>query len=96
MATSNPAFSNDMFAGYEQVYGSSRSTTMTVQGAAAKTLVLLAIMVATAAWSWSAFSSGDIAWGSCRGLGHRWVHRVDDHDLQAHRRPDLRADLRRV
>ena len=32
MATSNPAFSNDMFAGFEQVYGGSRSTTMTVQG----------------------------------------------------------------
>jgi uncharacterized YccA/Bax inhibitor family protein len=71
VATSNPAFSNNMFAGYEQVYGASRSTTMTVQGAAAKTLVLLAIMVATAAWSWNAFSSGDIAFGvvAISGIG---------------------------
>ena len=54
MATSNPAFSNDMFAGYEQVYGGPRSTTMTVQGTAVKTLVLLAILAATATWSWKA------------------------------------------
>ena len=38
MATSNPAFSQDMFAGYEQVYGVPRSTTMTVQGTVVKGL----------------------------------------------------------
>lgn len=71
VATSNPAFSNDMFAGYEQVYGASRSTTMTVQGTAVKTLVLLAILGATAAWSWKAFASGDIAFGvlAVSGIG---------------------------
>jgi uncharacterized YccA/Bax inhibitor family protein len=60
-----------MFAGYEQVYGGPRSTTMTVQGAAAKTLVLLAVMAATAAWSWNAFSSGEIAYGivAISGIG---------------------------
>jgi uncharacterized YccA/Bax inhibitor family protein len=69
--TSNPAFSKDMFAGYEQVYGASRSTTMTVQGAATKTLILLAILAATATWSWNAFSSGDIAMGvvAVSGIG---------------------------
>ncbi len=63
VATSNPAFSNNMFAGYEQVYGSSRSTAMTVQGTAVKTIILLAIMFATATWSWNALASGDIAFG---------------------------------
>ena len=70
MATSNPAFSNDMFAGYEQVYGVPRSTTMTVQGTAVKTMVLLAILAATATWSWKALASGDIAFGrSARSPG---------------------------
>jgi uncharacterized YccA/Bax inhibitor family protein len=52
-----------MFAGYEQVYGTTRSTTMTVQGTAVKTLVLLAIVAATGTWSWQATASGDIAGG---------------------------------
>ncbi len=64
MATSNPAFSNDMFAGYEQVYGAPRSTTMTVQGTAVKTMVLLAVLAATATWSWKSLASGDIAGGA--------------------------------
>jgi uncharacterized YccA/Bax inhibitor family protein len=63
VATSNPAFSNDMFAGYEQVYGAQRSTTMTVQGTAVKTVILLAIMGATAAWSWNQLANGDIPIG---------------------------------
>jgi uncharacterized YccA/Bax inhibitor family protein len=41
-----------MFAGYEQVYGAGKSTTMTVQGTIGKTFLLLAILSATAAWSW--------------------------------------------
>jgi uncharacterized YccA/Bax inhibitor family protein len=41
-----------MFAGYEQVYGAGKSTTMTVQGTVSKTFLLLAILSATAAWSW--------------------------------------------
>jgi uncharacterized YccA/Bax inhibitor family protein len=71
VATSNPAFANDMFAGYEQVYGVERSTTMTVQGTAVKTLVLLAIMGATAAWSWNSLASGDIGMGvvAISGIG---------------------------
>ena len=53
MATSNPAFSKDLFPGYEQVYGVPASTTMTVQGTVGKTFVLLAILMATAAWAWT-------------------------------------------
>src|SRR3954468_22738546 len=51
-----------MFAGYEQVYGASKSpaTTMTVQGTIGKTFALLAILSATAIWSWSAESRGDL------------------------------------
>src|SRR4051794_21621033 len=52
--TSNPAFSNDVFAGYDQVYGAPRSTVMTVQGAIGKTFGLLAILSFTAIWSWTA------------------------------------------
>jgi uncharacterized YccA/Bax inhibitor family protein len=63
VATSNPAFSQDMFAGYEQVYGVPRSTTMTVQGTMVKALVLLAVLCATAAWSWNATSQGQIGVG---------------------------------
>ena len=53
----------------------SRSTTMTVQGTAVKTLVLLAILAATATWSWNAFPSGDIGYGRGRRLGDRRFHR---------------------
>jgi uncharacterized YccA/Bax inhibitor family protein len=63
VATSNPAFSQDMFAGYEQVYGVPRSTTMTVQGTMVKGLALLAILCATAAFSWNAVSDGQIGMG---------------------------------
>jgi uncharacterized YccA/Bax inhibitor family protein len=52
-----------MFAGYEQVYGAPRSTTMTVQGTMVKAFALLAILCATAAWSWNATSQGQLAGG---------------------------------
>jgi len=64
VATSNPAFSNDLWAGYEQVYGAPRSTTMTVQGTAVKTMALLAILAVTATWAWRTAASGDIAGGA--------------------------------
>jgi len=54
LATSNPAFSQDLFTGYGQVYGGTRSTAMTVQGAVGKTFLLLAVLSATAIWSWMA------------------------------------------
>ena len=61
MATSsNPAFSNDIFAGYSQVYGGPRSTTMTVNGTVGKTSILLAILSATALYAWSAAGSGEM------------------------------------
>ena len=59
MATSNPAFSRDLFPGYEQVYGVPASTTMTVQGTVVKTFVLLAILLATGAWAWNAAARTD-------------------------------------
>jgi len=49
-----------MFAGYEQVYGAGKSTSMTVQGTIGKTFALLAILSATAIWSWSAEMAGDL------------------------------------
>jgi uncharacterized YccA/Bax inhibitor family protein len=58
LATSNPAFSKEIFAGYDQVYGANRSTTMTVQGTIGKTFLLLAILSATALYTWSAVLSG--------------------------------------
>lgn len=60
MASGNPAFSEDMFAGYEQVYGASPSTVMTVQGTMSKTFLLLAILSGTALWSWNAMGSGSL------------------------------------
>jgi uncharacterized YccA/Bax inhibitor family protein len=57
VASSNPAFSQDIFAGYDQVYGveRTRSTATTVQGSVAKTFLLLAILSFTALWSWRSF-----------------------------------------
>jgi uncharacterized YccA/Bax inhibitor family protein len=48
-----------MFSGYDQVYGASRtrSTTTTVQGTVGKTFLMLAILSATALWSWNAFGT---------------------------------------
>jgi uncharacterized YccA/Bax inhibitor family protein len=60
LATSNPAFNQEMFAGYDQVYGANRSTVMTVQGTVGKTFALLAILSATAIWSWSARMNGQM------------------------------------
>lgn len=63
MATSNPAFSQDIFAGYSQVYGAERSTVTTVQGTMSKTFLLLAIMSATALWSWHALANDQLQLG---------------------------------
>jgi uncharacterized YccA/Bax inhibitor family protein len=63
VATSNPAFSKDVFAGYEQVFGAAPSTTMTVQGTVGKTFVLLAILMATGAWAWNASAGQTLAIG---------------------------------
>jgi uncharacterized YccA/Bax inhibitor family protein len=62
--TSNPAFSQDIFAGFEQVYGKPRSMAMTVQGTVGKTFLLLAILSATALWSWNAMADGRLAGGA--------------------------------
>jgi len=61
VASGNPAFSQDMFAGYEQVYGAPRSTVMTVQGTMSKTFLLLAILSGAGLWSWNAMGNGQLA-----------------------------------
>jgi uncharacterized YccA/Bax inhibitor family protein len=55
VASSNPAFSQDLFAGYDQVYGveRTRSTVTTVQGSVAKTFLLAAILSFTGLYSWN-------------------------------------------
>jgi len=63
LATGNPAFSKEAFAGYDQVYGTTRPVAMTVQGTVGKTFALLAILSATALWSWNAMLNGEISWG---------------------------------
>jgi uncharacterized YccA/Bax inhibitor family protein len=59
VTSGNPAFSQDMFAGYDQVYGveRTRSTATTIQGAVSKTFLLLGILSATALYSWNAFGT---------------------------------------
>jgi uncharacterized YccA/Bax inhibitor family protein len=69
VTTSNPAFSRDVFPGYEQVYGAPRSMVMTVQGTVAKTFLLLAILSATALWSWQATAAGQVALGALIASG---------------------------
>jgi len=61
VASGNPAFSQDMFAGYDQVYGAPRSTVMTVQGTMSKTFLLLAILSGAGLWSWNAMGSNQLA-----------------------------------
>jgi uncharacterized YccA/Bax inhibitor family protein len=61
--SNNPAFSQDVFAGYEQVYGAPRSMVTTVQGTMGKTFLLLAILSATALWSWNTVASGSLQLG---------------------------------
>jgi uncharacterized YccA/Bax inhibitor family protein len=62
LATSNPAFAQNLFAGYGQVYGVPRSAVMTVQGTVGKTSLLLAVLSATAIWSWTAAAQGQLQW----------------------------------
>ena len=63
MTTSNPAFSQDIFAGYGQVYGVPRSTVTTVQGTMSKTFLLLAIMSGTALWAFHAVGANQLQLG---------------------------------
>ncbi|MFO0950725.1 MAG: Bax inhibitor-1/YccA family protein, partial [Isosphaeraceae bacterium] len=62
--TSNPAFTNSEIARYASGYGYGASVArpgvMTVQGTIGKTSLLLAILTATAFWSWNAAASQQI------------------------------------
>jgi uncharacterized YccA/Bax inhibitor family protein len=62
LATSNPAFTQDFFASYGQVYGLPRATVMTVQGTVGKTSLLLAILSATAIGTWTLAAQGEVQW----------------------------------
>jgi uncharacterized YccA/Bax inhibitor family protein len=61
LATSNPVFANDTFTQFGHPYAASRSTVMTVQGTVSKSFLLLAILSATAIWSWNATTNGQIS-----------------------------------
>ncbi len=61
MQTNNPAFSQTFAENFD--YSGSRSTTMSIQGTALKAMVLLAIVMATAAFSWSESANGNLAPG---------------------------------
>ena len=61
MQTSNPAFSQTFANNFD--YAGTRSTTMTIQGTALKAMVLLAIVMATAAFSWVQSEQSNIAPG---------------------------------
>ena len=88
VTSSNPAFSQDMFAGYDQVYGEprTRSTVTTVQGSVGKTFLLLAILSFTALVVVERLRHGAVPDGPAADLRDRRLHRGDDHDLQAHGR----------
>lgn len=63
MRSSNPAFTSQAFTQFDQSYGATRSTVMTVQGTVGKTFGLLAILSATAIWSWQATINHQISSG---------------------------------
>jgi uncharacterized YccA/Bax inhibitor family protein len=69
VATSNPAFSQDMFAGFDQVYGAPRSLVTTVQGTMSKTFLLLGILSGTALWSWHAMAAESLSMGVIPAAG---------------------------
>jgi uncharacterized YccA/Bax inhibitor family protein len=51
MTSSNPAFAGDVFSHFDWAAG--RTTTMTIAGTVGKTALLLAILTATAGWTWT-------------------------------------------
>src|SRR5262249_22591513 len=61
VSSSNPAFSRELFPGYEQVYGAPRSMATTVQGTVGKTFLLLAMRSGTGLWAWTATGAGRIS-----------------------------------
>lgn len=66
-SSSNPALSGHPFDSYGQVYGAERTRTMTVMGTAGKASLLLAILSATAIWSWNSAREGNIPPGLLPG-----------------------------
>jgi len=58
LQSNNPAFNDNLLAHFD--HAATRSTSMTVQGTSIKTLVLLAIVMGTAAWSWTSASAGQL------------------------------------
>ena len=64
----NPAFRALSATADDWAMSASRAGTMTVQGTAVKTLILFAILLATATWSWIALGRGELGmpvfWGS--------------------------------
>jgi len=65
--TNNPAFNGDLLSHFDQT--GTRSTTMTVQGTALKSFVLLAILMVGAAWSWKTAEAGELGQGMLLGAG---------------------------
>ena len=61
MQTSNPAFSDSFAQNFD--YAGTRTTTMTVQGTCLKAMVLLAVVVASAAFSWIQCDNGALSSG---------------------------------
>jgi uncharacterized YccA/Bax inhibitor family protein len=58
MQSSNPAFQRDVFAQYD--LAGTRSTAMTINGTVGKTCLLLAILTATAGWTWTQAGNGTL------------------------------------
>ncbi|WP_435021750.1 Bax inhibitor-1/YccA family protein [Tundrisphaera sp. TA3] len=63
MQTSNPAFSDNILSHFDQSRSWGTSTTLTAQGTALKGLVLLALVMLTAAWSWDQTAAGTMPQG---------------------------------
>lgn len=53
MRSGNPVLNDDAFRGYTMDDAAAASTTMTIQGTALKTLILLGLCVGTASFTWS-------------------------------------------
>ncbi|WP_435009698.1 Bax inhibitor-1/YccA family protein [Tundrisphaera lichenicola] len=65
MQTNNPAFSENFARNFD--YAGGRSSTMTVQGTSLKAMVLLAIVMATATYSWVKTEEGTLTGGFLMG-----------------------------
>ena len=96
VATSNPAFSRDLFPGYEQVYGVPAKHDDDRPGDGRQDVRAAGDLDGDGGMGVERRGRADARLRVARRCRHRRLHRGDDHDVQAHGRTLDGADLRRA